>query len=89
MFVKYAAAYIIMPGGYGTLDELFEAITLIQTQRIKPLPVILVGTEYWEGLIKWIKERLIAEKAISDEDLMIFKIMDDTKEIVDTIIELT
>jgi len=83
MFVKYATAYIIMPGGLGTLDELFEAVTLIQTQRIKFLPVILLGSEYWSGLIDWIKERLLGEKMISDKDIDIMKIMDDPEEIPD------
>jgi len=83
MFVKYATAYIIMPGGLGTLDELFEAVTLIQTQRIKFLPVILLGSEYWSGLIDWIRERLLDEKMISDKDIDIMKIMDDPEEIPD------
>jgi uncharacterized protein (TIGR00730 family) len=82
MFVKYAMAYIIMPGGFGTLDELFEAVTLIQTHRIKPLPVILVGSEYWSGLIDWIKLRLLNEKRISPEDLEILQVMDDVEDIV-------
>lgn len=82
MFVKYATAYIIMPGGFGTLDELFEAVTLIQTHRIKPFPVILVGSEYWSGLIEWVKERLLKEKRISAEDLDILQVMDDPEEIV-------
>jgi hypothetical protein len=82
MFVKYAMAYIIMPGGFGTLDELFEAVTLIQTHRIKPLPVILVGTEYWSGLIDWIKRRLLNEKRISPEDLEIMQVMDEPEDIV-------
>lgn len=82
MFVKYAMAYIIMPGGYGTLDELFEAVTLIQTHRIKPLPVILVGSEYWSGLIDWIKTRLVQEKRISSEELEIMQVMDEPEEIV-------
>jgi uncharacterized protein (TIGR00730 family) len=81
MFVKYAMAYIIMPGGLGTLDELFEAVTLIQTQRIKFLPVILFGSEYWSGLIDWIRERLLGEKMISDKDIDIMKIIDDPEEI--------
>ncbi len=87
MFVKYASAYVIMPGGFGTLDELFESITLIQTQRIKPLPVVLVGTKFWGGLIDWIKDRLIEEKNISPEDLDIFKVLDDPVEIVESIIQ--
>ena len=82
MFVKYAMAYIIMPGGFGTLDELFEAVTLIQTHRIKPLPVILVGSDYWNGLVDWIKARLLAEKRISPEDLDILQVMDDPEAIV-------
>jgi len=82
LFVKYATAYIILPGGFGTLDELFEAVTLIQTQRIQPFPLILVGSEYWEGLVDWIKEKLLAEKRISTQDIEILQIMDDPEEIV-------
>lgn len=82
MFVKYALAYIIMPGGFGTLDELFEAVTLIQTHRIKPLPVILVGKDYWSGLLEWIKTRLLEEKRLSPEDFDILQIIDDPKQIV-------
>ena len=85
MFVKYAFAYIIMPGGFGTLDELFEAVTLIQTQRIKALPVILVGSDYWSGLVDWIKSRLLAQKRISPKDLDILQVMDDPEEIVETV----
>ena len=85
MFVKYAMAYIIMPGGFGTLDELFEAVTLIQTQRIKPLPVILVGSDYWNGLVDWIKARLLAEKRISPEDIDILQVIDDPAEVVKTV----
>lgn len=85
MFVKYASAYIIMPGGFGTLDELFEAVTLIQTQRIKPFPLLLVGSDYWQGLIDWVKYRLLEEKRISPEDLGILQIMDDPEEIVNTV----
>jgi len=82
MFVKYAMAYIIMPGGFGTLDELFEAITLIQTHRIKPLPVILVGSDYWGGLIDWINCCLLDRKTISAEDMDIIQVMDEPEEIV-------
>ncbi len=82
MFVKYANAYIIMPGGFGTMDELFEAVTLIQTHRIKPFPVILVGTDYWSGLLEWIKTTLLEHHMISDNDLDILQIMDDPEEIV-------
>ncbi len=82
MFVKYAHAYIIMPGGFGTLDEFFESMTLIQTHRIKPLPVIMVGSDFWSGLIEWIKSRLLKDKRISASDLDIFQTMDDPHEIV-------
>jgi len=85
MFVKYAFAYIILPGGFGTLDELFEAVTLIQTRRIKSLPVILVGSDYWSGLVDWIKSRLLAEKRISAEDADILQVMDDPEQIVQTV----
>jgi uncharacterized protein (TIGR00730 family) len=82
MFVKYAMAYIIMPGGFGTLDELFEAVTLIQTHRIKPLPVILVESDYWSGLKEWIERRLLADKRISPPDIEILQIIDDPEAIV-------
>ncbi|MCJ7615493.1 MAG: TIGR00730 family Rossman fold protein, partial [Desulfobacterales bacterium] len=82
MFVKYATAYIIMPGGFGTLDELFEAVTLIQTHRIKPFPVILVGSDYWSGLLKWINSTLLENNKISRNDFDILQVMDDPEEIV-------
>ena len=85
MFVKYAMAYIIMPGGFGTLDELFEAVTLIQTHRIRPLPVILVGTDYWHELVDWIKSHLLDKKMISPENFDILQPMDDPEEIVNTV----
>ncbi|MCD4741763.1 MAG: TIGR00730 family Rossman fold protein, partial [Desulfobacteraceae bacterium] len=87
MFIKYAQAYVIIPGGFGTLDETFEAITLIQTHRIKPLPVIMVGTDYWQGLVDWIKARLIAEKMASPDDLNLFTLLDDPEEIVQTVLD--
>ena len=82
MFVKYAMAYVIMPGGFGTLDELFESVTLIQTQRIRPLPVILVGSDYWNGLVDWIRARLLGDKMISPEDIDILQVIDDPEEVV-------
>ena len=85
MFVKYAVAYIILPGGFGTMDELFESLTLIQTQRIRPFPVILVGSQYWEGLVNWIKEPVLKEGKISPGDLDILQLIDDPEEIVKTI----
>jgi hypothetical protein len=85
MFIKYAQAYIIMPGGFGTLDEFAEAVTLIQTHRIKPLPVILFGRQYWEGLIGWIKARLLDEQMISPEDMDIMHITDDMNEVIEIV----
>lgn len=85
MFVKYATAYLIFPGGMGTLDELFEAVTLIQTRRIRPFPLILVGSAYWSGLVGWIREQLLDNKMISPGDMDILKIMDDPQEILKTI----
>jgi hypothetical protein len=82
MFVKYAVAYIIMPGGFGTLDELFESLTLIQTKRIRHFPVILVGSDYWGGLMDWIKDVMIKEKTISESDLDIFQVVDSPEEAV-------
>ena len=82
MFVKYAVAYVIMPGGFGTLDELFEALTLIQTKRIKSFPVVLIDSQYWQGLIDWIKGTLIKEKAISESDLDIMTVVDTPEEAV-------
>jgi len=85
MFVKYAQAYIGMPGGFGTLDEIFEAITLIQTKRIKPFPVILVGTDYWKPLWRWIEDALLAQKLISSKDLELVTILDNPDDVVKTI----
>jgi len=82
MFIKYASAYIAMPGGFGTLDELFESITLIQTHRIRPLPVILVGSAFWGGLIEWVRQHLLARRLLSPEDLDIVQILDDPAEVV-------
>ncbi len=87
MFVKYAHAYIILPGGFGTMDEAFEAITLIQTGRTRPLPVIFVGTQYWEGLFDWIKKHLLAEGMISPHHIDIFSLVDDPEEIIKRVIE--
>lgn len=85
MFVKYAVAYIILPGGFGTMDELFEAVTLIQTHKIKPFPVILVGSNYWKGLLSWMKEVVLKEGKISPSDLEILQLIDEPAEIVKTI----
>ena len=83
MFVKYASAFVIFPGGYGTMDELFEALTLIQTKKVMPFPVVIIGKEYWGGLIKWIgKKMLLDGNAISPEDMKLFKLTDDLEEAI-------
>ena len=82
MFVKYAVAYVIFPGGFGTLDELFEALTLIQTKRIKSFPVILIGQAYWSGMIDWLRNTMVREDKILPEDLDFIKIVDDPDEAV-------
>ncbi|WP_109832995.1 LOG family protein [Reichenbachiella versicolor] len=86
MFVKYSQGFIVMPGGFGTLDELFEALTLIQTDKIGKFPIVLVGTSYWSGLVDWIKNVMLEkEKNISPEDLDLFIIVDTADEAVDAI----
>jgi hypothetical protein len=82
MFVKYAVAYVILPGGFGTMDELFEALTLIQTKRIKGFPVIMMGSEYWQGLLDWIKNTMLKNDKIEPADLEIIQVLDDPDEIV-------
>jgi len=85
MFVKYAVAYIILPGGFGTMDELLESITLIQTKKIRPFPVILVGSNYWKGFLEWIKEVVLKEGKISSADLDIFQLIDEPQEVIKAI----
>jgi len=85
MFMKYSMAFICMPGGFGSLDELFESLTLIQTERIKPFPIILVGSSFWGGLIDWIKDQFLANGTINEADLDLINIIDDPKEVVDII----
>ena len=85
MFVKYAVAYIILPGGFGTLDELLESITLIQTKKIRPFPVILVGSDYWRGFLDWMKEVVLKDEKISLADLEILQLIDEPGEIIKTI----
>lgn len=77
MFMKYAHGFIVLPGGFGTLDEFFEAVTLIQTQKTKPFPVVLLGTDYWGGLVQWMKDVMIPAGTISPEDLDLFHLVDD------------
>ncbi len=85
MLLKYGWSYIIFPGGFGTLDEFSEAITLIQTHKIKPFPIILVGSEYWSGLLKWMKDTILFNNFINKEDLDIFSIVDDPYEIFEKV----
>jgi len=88
MFMKYAQGFIVLPGGFGTFDELFEAITLIQTRKIGKFPIILVGRKYWSGLVEWIKaEMLESEKTISEADLDLFTLVDTSEEAVDAIVK--
>jgi uncharacterized protein (TIGR00730 family) len=87
MFIKYALAFIIFPGGFGTLDELFEALTLVQTRRIDSFPIILFGSEYWKGLVNWMENTLVEQKTISIEDFKFFHIIDDPAEVCDLLKE--
>jgi len=82
MFVKYAKAFVIMPGGYGTLDELYEALNLIQTERIQKFPVVLLGKDYWKGMFDWLEDMVLEKGNISKCDLDIFKIVDKPKDVV-------
>jgi uncharacterized protein (TIGR00730 family) len=81
MLVKYSTAFVVFPGGFGTIDELFEALTLIQTKKIKPFPVYLIGVEFWRGLIQWMQSTLVRQGTISPEDMHLFKVLDDVSEI--------
>jgi len=87
MLVKYATGFVLLPGGYGTADELFETITLIQTRKIRPFPTILVGQRYWRGLLQWLREASLAERFISPEDLELFRVTDDPQEVVRLILD--
>ena len=87
MLVKYATAFVLLPGGFGTVDEMFETLTLIQTRKIRPFPVILVGRRYWRGLLEWLREHALADGYISPDDLDFFTITDSPTEIVERISE--
>jgi uncharacterized protein (TIGR00730 family) len=82
MFVKYSMAYVVFPGGFGTLDEFFEALTLIQTRKISNFPVILYGESFWRGLIDWLKEEVLKQGCISEKDLNLFYIVDSPEEVL-------
>jgi uncharacterized protein (TIGR00730 family) len=81
MFVRYASAFVALPGGFGTLDELFEAVTLIETGRAKDSPVVLVGSDYWSGMIDWLRARMLADGKIGPDDLDILQVTDDPEEV--------
>lgn len=85
MFVRYAQAFVVLPGGYGTLDECFEALTLMQSQKIVPFPVILMGSDYWEGLLDWMKKRMLADGCINEKDFKLIHLTDDPNEAVSII----
>jgi len=87
MFMRYSQGYVVLPGGFGTLDELFEAITLIQTDKLVNFPIVLINKNYWSGLIRWIKERMLQEGNIGEDDLEIFHLVDTVEEAVDVVEE--
>lgn len=85
-FLKYAQAFVAFPGGYGTLDELFETLTLVQTGHMRPVPVVLVGKEYWKGMVKWIKKTMLTDGKVSPEDLNLFKLVDTAEDAMEYIL---
>ena len=85
IFVKFASAYVVMPGGFGTLDELMEALTLVQTGKIRKMPIILVGSKFWGGLLEWFRSALMDEKVINPEDMGLIQLIDDPNEVVSAI----
>jgi uncharacterized protein (TIGR00730 family) len=87
MFVRYASAFVVHPGGFGTLDEMFEALTLIQTHKVRHFPVVLVEADYWRGLVDWVRERLLADGRIAPEDLALLRTSDDPEEVVKIVTE--
>ncbi len=87
MFVKYASAYVVLPGGFGTLDELAEILTLTQTGKSRKIPIILVGSDFWSGLVNWFKEKLVEEGTIDSADLELFRVVDEPQQVVDAIFD--
>lgn len=85
MFLKYSMAFVCMPGGFGSLDELFESLTLIQTRKIRPFPIILVGSGFWGGLVDWLKEQMIATGKADKDDMLLFEVMDSADDVVNFI----
>jgi uncharacterized protein (TIGR00730 family) len=87
MFVKYAQAFVVLPGGFGTLDELFEALTLVQTRKVTRFPVVLLGTRYWSGLIGWLRETMLADGYVGEGDLDLISLTDDVGEAVRIVLD--
>lgn len=87
MFVKFSKAFVVLPGGVGTLDELFEAITLVQTEKIKKIPIILVKKDYWKGLLDWMKNTLLAQGMINEENLGLIQLVDTKEEVLELLEE--
>jgi uncharacterized protein (TIGR00730 family) len=87
MFVKYAQGFVVLPGGFGTFDELFEALTLVQTQKVTSFPIVLIGRDYWSGLVDWIRNTVLADGKISADDLDMFTVTDDVDEAVKILVE--
>ena len=87
MFVKYAQGFVVLPGGFGTFDELFEALTLVQTQKVTSFPIVLVGSSYWSGLADWIRSTVLAEGKVAPADLEMFRVTDDLDEVVTVMVE--
>jgi uncharacterized protein (TIGR00730 family) len=85
MFVRYANAFIALPGGLGTMDELFEVLTLVQTRKIMEFPVLLVGSDFWAGLLDWIRERMLAAGTVGPEDFELFELVDEPEEVVEAV----
>ena len=83
MFVKFSKAFVVLPGGVGTLDELFEAITLVQTEKIKKIPIILVNVDYWTGLLDWLKNTLLAQGMINEDNLSLIQLVETKEEVLD------
>jgi uncharacterized protein (TIGR00730 family) len=87
MFVRFASAYVVMPGGFGTLDELSECLTLVQTRKTRRIPIILVGSDFWSGLLDWLKDRLVTERMIDPLDLDLMRVLDEPDAIVEAIFD--
>ena len=87
MFVRFASAYVVMPGGFGTIDELTECLTLVQTGKSRKIPIILVGGEFWKGLLDWMRDKLVGEGMISESDLDLMQVIDEPEAIVEAIFD--